>query len=286
MFRDRRTFAPDGTGSAPAEAAPAPASAAPAPSGPAPAATPAADPAPAAAAAAPAAAPPAGGRPDWLPENFWDGEKGQPNVEALAKSWKDTRASLSKRKEDLLKEIGGEKPAAPEAYEFKEPQVPAFVKAGLKDLDAKHPLVQQTMEFAKANGLSQQGFEQALTMAFNLAFAHIPNPAAETKKLGERAPDRINRVSAWAKANLSDKAVATLQRFARSADAIEAIEELMVVAGEPAFAPQSSGFDSALTQSKLDELMKDERYWHPTKRDPAFVTQVTEGFRKLYPGRA
>ena len=36
------------------------------------------------------------------------------------------------------------------------------------------------------------------------------------------------------------------------------------------------------TEDGLREMMRDERYWSMTKRDPNYVRQVEEGFQKLY----
>lgn len=40
----------------------------------------------------------------------------------------------------------------------------------------------------------------------------------------------------------------------------------------------------ALTEQKLEEMMRDPRYSDPLQRDPAFVRQIQEGFARLYPG--
>lgn len=39
-----------------------------------------------------------------------------------------------------------------------------------------------------------------------------------------------------------------------------------------------------LTEARLKEMMRDPRYFDPTRRDPDFVRQVTEGFERLHPG--
>ena len=37
-----------------------------------------------------------------------------------------------------------------------------------------------------------------------------------------------------------------------------------------------------LNEDTLRDMMKDEKYWSMTKRDPNYVRQVEEGFQKLY----
>ena len=37
-----------------------------------------------------------------------------------------------------------------------------------------------------------------------------------------------------------------------------------------------------ITEDQLRSMMSDERYHNPAKRDPSFVKQVEEGYKKLY----
>ena len=37
-----------------------------------------------------------------------------------------------------------------------------------------------------------------------------------------------------------------------------------------------------ISLDKLKEMMTDPRYWNQAKRDPAFISQVDSGFKKLY----
>ncbi len=39
-----------------------------------------------------------------------------------------------------------------------------------------------------------------------------------------------------------------------------------------------------LTPQRLREMLRDPRYHDPSRRDPDFVRQVSEGFDALYPG--
>ena len=48
----------------------------------------------------------------------------------------------------------------------------------------------------------------------------------------------------------------------------------------------SLGTDSApssqITEQSLREMMRDERYWHPARRNNDFIQEVNDGFQKLY----
>ena len=39
---------------------------------------------------------------------------------------------------------------------------------------------------------------------------------------------------------------------------------------------------SQITEQSLREMMQDERYWHPARRNTDFINEVNEGFQKLY----
>ena len=57
----------------------------------------------------------------------------------------------------------------------------------------------------------------------------------------------------------------------------------MMQAREPAVLNEADGPRSDVDEADLARMMRDPRYWRD--RDPAFVAQVTEGFRRLYPSQ-
>ena len=66
-----------------------------------------------------------------------------------------------------------------------------------------------------------------------------------------------------------------------TAQGIEALEYIMEKVG----GQQVSGdvqTSNQLSADNLQTMMKDERYWNPTKRDNAFVKKVQDGFAQLY----
>jgi len=46
----------------------------------------------------------------------------------------------------------------------------------------------------------------------------------------------------------------------------------------------SGGAPTPASEGDLREMMKDKRYWRD--RDPAFIRAVTDGYRRLYDGKA
>jgi len=48
----------------------------------------------------------------------------------------------------------------------------------------------------------------------------------------------------------------------------------------------ASRLPDPLTEKALEGMIRDPRYWHPQRRDPAFQQMVSRGFQLLYPGMA
>ncbi len=46
-----------------------------------------------------------------------------------------------------------------------------------------------------------------------------------------------------------------------------------------------AGAAEPLTLERLREMIRDPRYYDPSRRDPAFVRQVDQGFKRLFPGQ-
>jgi hypothetical protein len=98
---------------------------------------------------------------------------------------------------------------------------------------------------------------------------------------GGQAPWRTTaqQIKTWGEANLAPDVFGTL---ASSYDGVLAIHQMMQ-AREPAVLNESNGTRAELDEGRLARMMRDPRYWR--ERDPSFVAQVTEGFRRLYPSQ-
>jgi hypothetical protein len=128
----------------------------------------------------PAAAQPAAAaeRPDWLPENFWNPERGEPNVQAMAKSYSDLRKMVSQGK-------------------HKPPPDGKYAAQGLPE-DVAPALT----EFASKWGLPQAAFEELAARTADIAqlnAAPTIDPATEKKLLGPNADAQINGMVNWAR---------------------------------------------------------------------------------------
>ena len=96
---------------------------------------------------------------------------------------------------------------------------------------------------------------------------------------GEEAWQTLARqIKTWGRANLSEDAFETL---ASSYDGILAMHQMMQ-AREPTVLRDGGDLVAHADHATLSAMMRDPRYWR--ERDPAFVGEVTDGFKRLYAG--
>jgi len=99
-------------------------------------------------------------RPDYLPENFWNNEKGEADLEAMSKSWSDLRKQISQ---------GKHKAPADGKYDLK----------ALGENAEANPLTQTLLEMAKEEGLSQSAFDKLATTLAAQAAPEIDTAAGQ-----------------------------------------------------------------------------------------------------------
>jgi hypothetical protein len=133
-------------------------------------------------------------RPDTIPEQFWDAEKGAVRTDDMAKSWRDLRAKISRGEHNP--------PDKPEAYTVPKVEgVPDGLVGGEKD--ALWPEIRQA---AHAVGITQKQLD-ALAAPFLKAVAEQAAPAdpevrkaaveAELAKLGPNGRHVVRDVKGW-----------------------------------------------------------------------------------------
>jgi len=179
-----------------------------------------------AAAAAPAAA---GDRPTYVPEAFWDAEKGlkaddfQKHLEQL-----EAKATAADKAREGV-------PEKPEGYELKLPPIEGLPEG--VEIDADDPRLGILRKLAHETGMSQDKFSSiiAAQVKHDLALVQARNAelAAEKKALGPEADQRITAVQDALKGALGDKAKPLIAMLA-SAQAVEAFESILK--GGPDFA--------------------------------------------------
>lgn len=71
---------------------------------------------------------------------------------------------------------------------------------------------------------------------------------------------------------------------ADDASVVQAFARVAPLVSETALRARDAAPAQSLTPQRLREMMRDPRYFDPSRRDPDFVRQVGEGFETLYPG--
>jgi hypothetical protein len=139
--------------------------------------------------------PGSGDRPDFLPEKF------------------KTVADMAKAQRELEKRLG----QAPNEYDFSK---------GESWIEPDYEPFQAMAEFAKQNHVPQSVMDKMLETVGLYLDEFKPDMAEEKAKLGENATERLQLLNNWAKSNLTEKAFQVLSSTMRTADAIEALEEI------------------------------------------------------------
>jgi len=239
--------------------------------------TPAETPAPAESAPAPAvpeslfdvagdAAPPADGRPEWLPEQFWDEAAKAPKVEALAKSWADLRTRIARR--------GDDPPASADDYRLPEAEaLPEALRPAPDD-----PVWKAVRENALKAGVTQKQLEAIVSPYLR----HLAEQAraqadpaaqraayeAELARLGPTGRQVVAEVGAWLK-GLEARGILTAEevrefRGISTAEGVRALAKLRAMTGEKpvpveALDPQAMSYADARRMMREAIERKDQR---------------------------
>lgn len=136
----------------------------------------------------------AGERPEWMPPKF------------------KSVADLAKSHQELEKKLG----TVPDDYDFSKS----------KYLDPDYVPFEELKQVAKDKRVPQEVIDKMLESVDKYMDEFSIDDNEEIKKLGDNAVDRLTTLNNWAKANLSNKAYEALTSHLRSAESVEALEEL------------------------------------------------------------
>lgn len=197
-------------------------------------------------------------RPDWLPENFWNGDKGEANYEAMAKSWSDMRKLVSTGKHK-----------APEGGKYNTEALGDAVPAD------------QLVEFAAKHGLSQAAFDDLAAQTKAMAEASAPqaiDTQAEMKALGPNANAIINGMVGWAR-GLVQKGVwgsDDFEEFKIMGGTAKGMRALMKMreAYEGRIPVEAAPIEGAPSKEELYQMVADPKY----KTDAAYRQKVERLF--------
>lgn len=213
-------------------------------------------------------------RPEWLPEKFG-------TAEDLANAYSSLESKLGQKEEDyrtafmeeIEKEAYSNRPASVGDYELPE---------GIdEELAGDNELLQWWANHAFENGFNQEEFSEGINMYLGALNADVPDYDAELARLGDNASARTEAVSLFANNFFPQEQLSAIERMCETADGVMALETIMEAMKDGG--PSADQIAAArMDEGALKQMMLDDRYHNPTKRDPNFVRQVEEGFKKIY----
>ena len=221
-------------------------------------------------------------RPEYVPEKFWDAEKGEARLQTFGESYTQLEQKFHSKMDDLRAEVKAESLAnRPEnASDYTLPELEGV------EFQEGDPLLSFWREQAHGMGMDNDGFQAGIKSYVEAMQATAPNVDQELAKLGEDGQTRIDAINAWADAKLTEDTKNALNSLATTAEGVVAIEEMMSLSQTSANTVDASqSTPVAETLEELQALMNTEKYWGAAGvRDDQLVDRVTKGFERLQNG--
>jgi len=149
------------------------------------------------------------------------------------------------------------------------------------DMATDNPLLQWWANQAFENGYSQDEFAEGIEMYVNAVNADVPDYDAELEKLGYNANARTEAASLFANQFFPEEMLGAVERMCETAEGIMVLEHVMEAMREGG--PSNGAVEvSRETEADLRQMMLDPRYHDPARRDPTFVKQVDDGFKRMF----
>lgn len=213
-------------------------------------------------------------RPEWLPEKYKTGED-------LAKAYKELESKLGTKDDDIRAEVLKEIEA--ESYKDRPDSAGDYVLPDYVDeesvLDSE--VLKWWADHAFTYGFSQSEFEEGLQKVMQAADGFSTDIEEEMEKLGDNANARIEAAALFSKQFFPEEHMESIERLTETADGLKALEFIMGKMQAPSLGNDSTP-SGQITEQSLRDMMRDERYWHPARRNNDFIQEVNDGFQKLY----
>lgn len=219
------------------------------------------------------------GRPENVPEKFWNDETKSVNNDAVLESYNQLSSKF------------GSFTGAPDAYEFSLSE--ELAEKGV-ELDAENPLISQFTELAKEANMSADMANQLVNMfvegqyadSLGAEEAETSRVTEEMAKLGDNAAQRVDNISKWANANLTPEQVEGLADATTTAAGVQAIEALIAKSRNASVVNEDAAPVSNISQAELQALQfaKDEHGNRKMATDPEYRKMVQQKFAEAMPG--
>jgi hypothetical protein len=194
-----------------------------------------------------------GERPEWLKEKY--------------KSATDQAKAYT----ELEKRLGAFK-GAPDEYDLSlEGEEFENVK-----IDKENPVLQEFLEDAKKNNVSQQYVSQMLKSYAKMQKMQQPNFDKELEKLGPTGKQDLQVLLQWGNNNLSSDEISTFKSMVKTADDVRLFEKIRRIATRAETQPSNTRtpFES---EAKIRQMIHDPRY----DTDPIFRAEVREKLAQI-----
>ena len=209
-----------------------------------------------------------------LPEKF-------KSLDDLVESYSNLESKIGAKEETFRDQFMKE--MEEQAYANRPAEVGDYVLPDSIDdeLATDNALLQWWANTAFENGYSQEEFAEGVEMYVNAVSADIPDYDAEVEKLGDNANARTEAASLFANQFFPEDMLPAVERMCETAEGIMVLEHVMDALKEGG--PSNGAVEvSRETESDLRQMMLDPRYHDPARRDPTFVKQVDDGFRRIF----
>ena len=209
-----------------------------------------------------------------LPEKF-------KSLEDMVESYSNLESKIGAKEETFRDQFMKE--MEEQAYANRPAEVGDYVLPDSIDdeLATDNALLQWWANTAFENGYSQEEFAEGVEMYVNAVSADIPDYDAEVEKLGDNANARTEAASLFANQFFPEDMLPAVERMCETAEGIMVLEHVMDALKEGG--PSNGAVEvSRETESDLRQMMLDPRYHDPARRDPTFVKQVDDGFKRMF----
>ncbi|MDR1694559.1 MAG: hypothetical protein LBR70_05170 [Lactobacillaceae bacterium] len=213
----------------------------------------------------------ASGKPERLPEKFWDAEKNAIRINELIEDY----LSLIERDENLIEDNLRHVPESFDKYDISIDN-DFFVR----DDDVLKKLHDSGFTNEQAQLVYDLAQEKILPILNDLTVDFEAEKQFEKliSHFGskERFDEVARQISAWAKQNISSELYDVL------GSTYEGVVTLykMMSSNEPLLS-KDNGAKEKVDETALREMMKDPRYWRD--KDNSYIEKIRKGFEKLYP---
>lgn len=209
-----------------------------------------------------------------LPEKF-------KSIDDLVESYSNLESKIGAKEESFREQFMKE--MEEQAYANRPADVGDYVLPDSIDdeMATDNQLLQWWAKTAFENGYSQDEFAEGIEMYVNAINADVPDYDAEVAKLGDNANARTEAASLFANQFFPEEMLGAVERMCETAEGIMVVEHIMEALKEGG--PSNGAVEvSRETEADLRQMMLDPRYHDPARRDPTFVKQVDDGFKRVF----